>query len=90
MILKVIIIYDNVQQLNQNYSRELHIDGFIGRSIYECLRQVKEPFCYFADFVSPHNPYDPPKPYDELFINKKLPKRKYVSWKSSKKTKRNL
>lgn len=55
--------------------QELHIDAFIGRSICEYLKNTKEPFCCFASFVSPHNPYDPPKPYDELFINKKLPER---------------
>lgn len=67
--------------------QELHIDGFIGRSICEYLRQVKEPFCYFAGFVSPHNPYDPPKPYDELFINKKLPKRNMYHGEVQKKPK---
>ena len=55
--------------------QELHIDGFIGRSICEYLKNATEPFCCFASFVSPHNPYDPPEPYDKLFLNEKLPER---------------
>ncbi len=55
--------------------QELHIDSFVGRSICEYLQQVEEPFFAFASFLSPHNPYDPPKPYDELFRNTPMPER---------------
>jgi len=49
--------------------QELHIDSFVGRSTCEYLQKAKEPFCLFTSFLSPHNPYDPPEPYDKLFEN---------------------
>ena len=55
--------------------QELHIDSFVGRSICEYLWNVREPFCCFASFLSPHNPYDPPAPYDTLFTNTRFPPR---------------
>ncbi|MCL5745580.1 MAG: sulfatase-like hydrolase/transferase, partial [Acidobacteria bacterium] len=55
--------------------QELHIDSFVGRSICEYLDQVRGPFCVLASFLSPHNPYDPPKPYDELFLKAQFPPR---------------
>jgi len=55
--------------------QELHIDSFVGRSVCEYLEQADEPFCIFASFLSPHNPYDPPKPYDELFKSAPMPPR---------------
>lgn len=47
----------------------LHIDSFVGQSICEYIRQVDGPFFAFGSFLSPHNPYDPPKPYDGLFAD---------------------
>ena len=54
-----------------------HIDTFVGRSTCEYLRNVDRdrPFCLVSSFLSPHNPYDPPEPYDQLFIDKDLPPR---------------
>ncbi|MCK5249615.1 MAG: sulfatase-like hydrolase/transferase, partial [Spirochaetaceae bacterium] len=43
------------------------IVSFVGRSVCEYIRNVRQPFCTFASFLSPHNPYDPPAPYDTLF-----------------------
>ncbi len=55
--------------------QELHIDSFVGQSVCEYLRRVDGPFCLFASFLSPHNPYDPPRPYDEMFRNAAMPAR---------------
>jgi len=53
--------------------QELHIDSFVGQSICEYLNTIEGPFCAFASFLSPHNPYDPPRPYDGLFKNIPMP-----------------
>ena len=55
--------------------QELHIDSFVGRATCEYLRHIEEPFCLFTSFLGPHNPYDPPEPYDTLYLNKSLQKR---------------
>lgn len=49
--------------------QELHIDSFVGRATCEYLRQASEPFCAVASFLGPHNPYDPPQPYDQLYAD---------------------
>lgn len=54
--------------------QEQHIDTFVGRSVCEYLEHASEPFCVIGSFLSPHNPYDPPEPYDSLFIDTELPK----------------
>ena len=68
---------DQATAVISNIPQEQHIDTFVGRATCEYLRNVDKsrPFCLVSSFLSPHNPYDPPKPYDELFINKKLPPR---------------
>ncbi len=53
----------------------LHVDSFVGRSACEVLRTARQPFCTIASFLSPHNPYDPPEPYDRLFVDAELPPR---------------
>lgn len=55
--------------------QELHIDSFVGNSVCEYLRRTDGPFFAFASFLSPHNPYDPPVPYDHLFDDAELPPR---------------
>ncbi len=57
----------NITAVKSRLPVELHIDSFVGRSVCEYLRNVRGPFCAFASFLSPHNPYDPPAPYDTLF-----------------------
>jgi arylsulfatase A-like enzyme len=57
----------NIKAKKFPFSQELHIDSFIGQSICEYVRRVREPFCLFASFNSPHEPFDPPEPYDTLF-----------------------
>ena len=52
---------------------DLHIDSFVGRSVCEYLRRVEGPFCLFASFLSPHNPFDPPAPYDTMFLDASFP-----------------
>jgi len=53
----------------------LHIDSFVGRSVCEYLRRVEGPFCLFASFLSPHNPFDPPAPYEALYARSEFPAR---------------
>ncbi len=64
-----------LSSLTSILTQDLHIDSFIGQSICEYLKRVDGPFFAFASFVSPHNPYDPPKPYDELFMDSPMPSR---------------
>ena len=59
--------------------QELHIDSFVGQSICEYVRNTDGPFFVFGSFLSPHNPYDPPKPYDELFRNSRMQPRNMLS-----------
>ena len=59
---------------------ELHIDSFVGASVCEYINNADDkPFCVFASFLSPHNPYDPPAPYDTMFDNVELPERNMMS-----------
>jgi choline-sulfatase len=53
--------------------QELHIDTFVGRAACEYLRRAEEPFCLMVGFLGPHNPYDPPAPFDALFVDADLP-----------------
>lgn len=55
--------------------QDLHIDTFVGRASCDYIRRVDAPFFLFASFPSPHNPYDPPEPYDRLFDDVDLPAR---------------
>ncbi len=77
----------NGTAMKSRLPQELHIDSFVGRSACEYLRTAKEPFCLVASFNGPHNPYDPPAPYDELFINKSLPPRNMGDGEVEKKPK---
>ena len=54
---------------------DYHIDTFVGKSVCEYLNRIDTgvPFCCMGSFVSPHNPYDPPKPYNKMFDNVKFP-----------------
>jgi arylsulfatase len=44
-----------------------YIDTYIGRSAVRVLRDVAEPFFVWLSFVNPHFPFDPPKPFDEMY-----------------------
>ncbi|MFI4911654.1 MAG: sulfatase [Sedimentisphaeraceae bacterium JB056] len=61
--------------IDSNVPAELHIDSFVGKSVCEYLNRIDEdiPFCCMGSFVSPHNPYDPPEPYNKLFKDTKFP-----------------
>lgn len=65
----------NLTAEKSRFPQELHIDSFVGRSSCEYLKNVSGPFCLFTSFLSPHNPYDPPSPYDELFDPSDFPAR---------------
>lgn len=66
---------NNATAVPSKVPQELHIDSFVGLSICEYIKKTDGPFCVFGSFLSPHNPYDPPAPYDELFVDKKFPER---------------
>jgi choline-sulfatase len=75
----------NCTAVKSRLPQGLHIDSFVGRSICEYLLSAKAPFCCMASFLSPHNPYDPPAPYDELFKNAEFPPRNMYSGESADK-----
>jgi choline-sulfatase len=54
---------------------DLHVDGFVGRAACEYVRRAEEPFCLMVGFLGPHNPYDPPAPFDAMFTDADLPAR---------------
>lgn len=53
---------------------ELHIDSFIGAETVKYLEGVgEEPFFCWASFNSPHDPYDPPAQYADMYRNAPIP-----------------
>jgi arylsulfatase A-like enzyme len=56
-----------MKALTSKVPQELHIDSFVGNSVCEYLRRAVEPFCLVGSFNSPHEPYDPPAPYNTLY-----------------------
>lgn len=66
---------DNCTAIDSSLPQELHIDSFVGRSACEYIKRTEGPFCMFTSFLSPHNPYDPPYPYNEMFADTEFPER---------------
>ena len=68
---------DNATAVDSNIPQEHHIDTFVGLSACEYIKNADaaQPFCLVASFLSPHNPYDPPAPYNTLFDDVKMPAR---------------
>jgi choline-sulfatase len=64
---------------------DLHIDSFVGASVCEYIEKTDGPFFLFASFLSPHNPYDPPAPYDTMFDDVELPLRNMGEGETSRK-----
>lgn len=55
---------------------EYHIDNYIGRRGVETLREVtamNKPFLLAVSFCGPHDPYDPPPPYDTMYRHEDMP-----------------
>lgn len=55
-----------------------HIDAFIGRRAVETLDELataapSSPFFAWVSFCGPHDPYDPPAPYDTMFRPENMP-----------------
>ena len=53
-----------------------HVDGFIGKRGREALASLlerPEPFFLYVSFVGPHEPLDPPHPYDEMYDPAQMP-----------------
>jgi len=46
---------------------DLYIDGYIGRRGVEVLERIPEPFFLVISFCGPHDPFDPPEPYSEMY-----------------------
>ena len=65
----------NCSTVESRVPAELHIDSFVGASVCEYIEKTDGPFFAFASFLSPHNPYDPPAPYDTMFDDVNLPPR---------------
>lgn len=78
---------NNCTAVKSKVPTELHIDSFVGASVCEYLDNVDGPFCLFASFLSPHNPYDPPEPYDTMFDNVELPERNMLPGEVDRKPK---
>jgi choline-sulfatase len=90
------IVYDKNEQyrrqctaIDSRLPQELHIDSFVGKSACEYLNRVDgdTPFCCFASFLSPHNPYDPPEPYNKMFKGVKFPARNMTEGEVERKPK---
>ncbi len=50
-----------------------YIDTFIADMALEHLGRAPEPFYAWVSFCTPHNPWDPPKPYDTLYDPADIP-----------------
>jgi len=50
-----------------------YIDTFIADMAVEHLRQVEGPFFSWVSFCTPHNPWDPPKPFDTMYDPAAIP-----------------
>lgn len=55
--------------------QDLHIDTFVGRAACDYIQQTDGPFCMIASFPGPHNPFDPPEPYDKIHADTEFPPR---------------
>ena len=55
---------------------ELHIDGYTGKRGAETLEQLiakGSPFFLTVSFNGPHDPFDPPAPYDTMYDQAEMP-----------------
>jgi len=50
-----------------------YIDTFVANLAVEHLGQAPEPFFAWVSFCTPHNPWDPPKPYDTMYDPAEIP-----------------
>ena len=50
-----------------------YIDTFVADIALEHLDAVTEPFFSWVSFCTPHNPWDPPKPFDTMFDPADIP-----------------
>ncbi|MBM4087473.1 MAG: hypothetical protein FJ272_21985, partial [Planctomycetes bacterium] len=52
---------------------EDYVDTFIADMALEHLAKVAEPFFSWVSFCTPHNPWDPPRPYDRMYDAAHIP-----------------
>jgi len=55
---------------------ELHIDGYTGKRGVDVLEELiakDHPFFLTVSFNGPHDPFDPPAPYDTMYDQEKMP-----------------
>ena len=52
---------------------EDYIDTFIADLALEHLEQTQEPFFMWVSFCTPHNSWDPPRPYDTMYDPAEIP-----------------
>jgi choline-sulfatase len=69
--------FNQCTAIDSRVPEELHIDSFTGQATCEYLNRIdtSQPFCCIGSFLSPHNPYDPPEPYNKMFRNADFPAR---------------
>ncbi len=50
-------------------------DSYIGRRAADWIRTVPDdfPWCYFVSFVGPHDPFDPPTEYADMYRDAEVP-----------------
>src|SRR6056297_1577881 len=55
---------------------ELHVDGFIGDKAVEWIESVPKepdsPFLCWVSFNSPHDPYDPPESFADMYMKEEM------------------
>ena len=69
-------------------ARPWHLDERLHPVVWtvnKTLEQIRKrdptrPFFVWCSFVRPHSPYDPPKPYWEMFIHRELPEISIGDW----------
>jgi arylsulfatase A-like enzyme len=67
---------DNLGSMLSPLPEECHIDSFIGAEAVKWIRSMDkdQPFFGWISFNSPHDPYDPPSRFAELYQNIPVPK----------------
>jgi choline-sulfatase len=83
----------NASRWNQMYSsplpKEMHQTSFITDRALDFMRDhaaqhAEQPFFCLISYVDPHDPYDPPAPYDKMFNPADMPEAIPASWSEEK------
>ena len=71
-------IWENPEYVKNGYvtsplPEEDYIDTFIANLAIKQLEEIETPFFMWVSFCTPHNPWDPPTPYDKMYDPEKIP-----------------